>query len=159
MSEMIASVPDMPRGISGLLKLLPTMLFLTGLSACEPSYSVSWSRNFDRPVNVSCISSALKSVAKTVSQDSYVSDGARGFPKGIQVTQFGYPDPQGEGHFDYDIGKIDATHTRVYHSFDKVGNRPSDEYMQKSAALLMRNNERVAAMCDLNFSSSDFKSS
>ena len=156
---MIISVSEMLRGISGILKLLAAMLFLTGLSACEPSYSVSWSRDFDRPIDVSCISGALKSVAETVSQGSYVSDGARGFPKGTKVTQFGYPDPQGEGHFDYDIGKIDASRTRIHHSFDKVGNRPSDEYLQKSTALLMRNNDRVAAMCNLKFLPSDFKMS
>jgi hypothetical protein len=142
---------------SRALKLLLTMLFMIGLSACEPSYSVAWSKNFDKPIQASCIGDALKSLSNTVSQGSYVSDGARGFPKGITVTQFGYPDPHGEGHFDYDIAKIDASRTRISHSFDKVGNRPSDEYLRKSAALLMRNNERVAAMCGLEFSPSDFQ--
>jgi hypothetical protein len=155
---MITSVFEMLR-VSGYLRLMAAMLFLIGLSACEPSYSVSWSKNFDKPIQVVCIRDALKSVAKTVSYGSYVSDGARGFPKGTRVIQLGYPDPHGEGHFNYDIGRIDASRTRVYHSFDKVGNRPSDEYLRKSAALLTRNNRVVSARCGLSFSPGDFKDS
>jgi hypothetical protein len=144
---------------SGYLKLLVTILLWAGLSACEPSYSVSWSKDFEKPIQITCISDALKSVAKNVSHGSYVSDGARGFPRGTRVIQLGYPDPNGGGHFDYDVGRIDAFRTRIYHSFDKVGNRPSVEYLRKSAILLTRNNEAVSAKCGLRFSPSDFRTS
>ncbi|MFA5970375.1 MAG: hypothetical protein WC816_14165 [Sphingomonas sp.] len=156
---MIVSLFKILHGISGTFKLLAGTLLLVGLSACDPSYSVVWSKNFDKPIQVSCISTALQSLAKTVSQGSYVSDGDRGFPRGTIVTQFGYSDPYGEGHFDYDIGKIDAFHTRIHHSFDKVGNRPSDEYLRRSVELLTRNNKAVAAMCGLTFSPDDFQKS
>lgn len=152
---MIAPAFNLLRGISGILRMLAAMLLLIGLSACEPSYSLAWSKEFDKPIQVLCISNALSSLSKNVSQGSYISDGDRGFPKGVRVIQFGYPDPHGDGHFDYDIGKIDASHTRIWHSFDKIGNRPSEQYLKKSAALLMRNNSVVAAKCRLEFTPED----
>lgn len=139
------------------LRFLVPLLLIIGLSACEPSFSLAWSKNFNNSIKDSCIRDALTSVSGKVSQGSYISDGARGFPKGVTVRQFGYSDPHGEGHFDFDIARIDASHTRIYHSFEKLGNRPNDEYIRVSAALLKKNNEKIAAKCDLEFSEADFQ--
>ena len=136
----------------------PVMLMLA-LSACEPSYSLAWAKDFDKPIEISCIRDALKSGSVDITQGTYVSDGARGFPRGANVTQFGYADPSGNGHFDVDIAKLNPSRTRFYHSFEKLGNRPSADDVQRSAALLNANNGRIASKCGLKFSKKDLQES
>lgn len=138
-------------------RLAAAALILLGLSACEPSYSLAWSRSFNREIEVSCIYNALKSISPVVTQGQYVSDGARGFPVGTRVTQFGYADPDGKGHFSYDIARIGQSYTRVYHSYQKLGNLPSEEDARRSSALLAKANSAVARTCNVKFSPSDFQ--
>ena len=140
-----------------ICNLSVTMMLMIALAGCEPSHSLAWARDFDKPVEISCIRDALKSGSVGITEGAYVSDGARGFPRGANVTQFGYADPSGNGHFDLDIAKVGPSRTRLYHSFEKLGNRPSSDDFQRSDTLLKANNERIASQCGLRFLTEDFR--
>jgi hypothetical protein len=155
--NILRALPD-KMAFRSLTFVLPIILAV-GLSACEPSFSIAWSKDFQKPIQISCIRDALTSASTKLTLGTYTSDGARGFPKGITVTQFGYADPYGEGYFNLDIARVSSSRVRFYHSFEKSGNRPSDEYIQKSVVVLNRNNEKIAAECNLEFSPEDFQKS
>ena len=137
--------------------LISSMLFVFFVSSCNPIYAFAWTGDFDHPVDIFCIENSLKKLTKEVYKANYISTGDRGFPKGIEVTQFTYIDPGKQGAFAYDIAQIDLIHTHVYHVFEKTGNRPTDEYVRKSVNLLNYNNDKVASACNLRFSERDFK--
>lgn len=138
-------------------RIIPLLIILFTTPSCEPIYAFAWTRDFDHPVDILCVENSLKSLTADIYKGDYISTGDRGFPKGVKVTQFTYLDPGHKGAFSYDVAKIDLTHTHVYHVFEKTGNRPTDDYVQKSVDLLNYNNNRIANSCNLLFSEKDFE--
>ena len=137
------------------MKRLETALLLVistvALTGCDPGIGVAWQKQFDHPISPSCIEAALKSVSTSVHRRSYVSDGGRGFPKGIKVTQFGYSDPSGAGYYNLDVAPLPGGKTNYWHGWSKIGtNIPADQ-LSRILPLLNKANRAVSASCGLSF--------
>lgn len=130
------------------------LLFLVStvaLTGCDPGVHVAWQKQFDRPISPSCIEAALRSVSGSVERGSYVSDGGRGFPKGVEVTQFGYSDPSGGGYYNLDVAPLPGGKTNYWHGWSRLGtNIPADQ-RARILPLLNKANRAVSALCGLSF--------
>jgi hypothetical protein len=122
-----------------------------GLSACDPEVHIAWQKQFDGKIDPSCISSALKSVSPKVLQNTYISSGDRGFPKGTSVTQFGYPDPVGYGYYNIDVAAVGVGKTSYWHGWSKVGTDIPAGQRMKILPTMSKANRAVAAACELSF--------
>lgn len=123
----------------------------TVLSACDPGVHIAWQKRFGHQVKPSCVASALESVSPQVHRSTYLSAGDRGFPNGVQVTQFGYGDPSGGGDYNIDIATVAVGKTNYWHGWSKLGTSIPPDERAKILPLLYRANRAVAAACGLSF--------
>lgn len=124
------------------------------LGGCDPGVHVGWQKDFDGKVDDQCVERALRSVSPDVKRDTYVSDGARGFPSGTEVTQFYYPDPVTHNGYTLDLALLPNGKTHYVHEWGKLGTDiPADEQAQVMP-LLYRANNAVARLCGLSFAGS-----
>ena len=124
-------------------------LFL--LSSCDPGVDFGYAQDFAQPIDEQCVERALRSVAPEVKRDSYVSEGARGFPRGTEVTQFFYPDPIFYYGYSLDIARLPNGKTHYVHVWSKLGTDVPAEERAKVLLLLNRANSAVARQCGLSF--------
>lgn len=125
------------------------------LGACgDPGAYLRWQKDFDSRLDDHCIERALRSVSPDVTRNTYVSNGARGFPAGTEVTQFYYPDPITFHGYTLDLALLQGGKTHLVHEWSKVGtNIPAQEQAQ-ILPLMNRANEALAQTCDLSFKGS-----
>jgi hypothetical protein len=124
---------------------------LLATSGCEPGVEIAWQKEFDGEIDQSCIESAFKMTGLDFKRRSYVSEGRRGFPEGISVTQYSYSDPTGVGAYNLDIGLLPTNKTAYHHSWGKVGRAIDPQERSKVLGLLNRVNDNVASACGLSF--------
>jgi hypothetical protein len=123
------------------------------LTGCDPGVHVAWEKDFDDVIDPDCVQQALRTVAPDVTRTSYVDDGygARGFGKGIAVTQFNYSDPTLTGSYSLDIARLPNGKTHYWHGWGKLGTDVPDDEQTKVLPLLNRANQAVARRCNLSF--------
>jgi hypothetical protein len=139
------------------LSFVPFSICLVLLSACDPGVHFGWEKDFDGRVEDRCIERALRSVSPGVKRDTYVSAGSRGFPNGIEVTQFYYPDPVNHQAYMLDLALLPNGKTHFVQEFSKLGTDiPADEQAQVSP-LLYRANDAISRLCGLSFAGSQPK--
>lgn len=123
----------------------------------DPGVHLAWEKDFSYPVESDCIEKALQTVAQDVHRSSYVSEGgsfARGFDRGVTVTQFNYSDPSLLGGYSLDVGTLRNGLTHYWHEWGKIGTHISEEEKARVLPLLNRANEAVARRCGLSFGGS-----
>jgi len=133
---------------------LPLALFcvLLTVGGCDRDVDLGWEKDFDGRVDDQCVERALKTVSPNVTRDTYVSEGARGFPSGTEVTHFYYPDPGTHNGYTLDLARLPNGKTHYFHTWGKLGTKiPSDEQAQVEPMLYRRANNAVARLCDLSF--------
>jgi hypothetical protein len=59
-------------------------------------------------------------VSPDVKRTTYVSEGARGFPRGTQVTQFYYPDPITHNGYTLDLALLPNGRTHYVHEWGNL---------------------------------------
>jgi hypothetical protein len=132
------------------LPVLPfSLLFLLG--GCDPGVHVGWEKDFNGKVDERCVQRALTSVSPEVKRSSYVSEGARGFPRGTEVTQFYYPDPVTHNAYTLDLAALPNGKTHYVHEWSKLGTDIPAEEQAQVMPLLQRANGAVARLCGLSF--------
>jgi hypothetical protein len=136
------------------LHLVPISISLVLLAGCDPGVHVGWEKDFDGRVDDVCVEKALKTVSPEVRRSSYVSNGARGFPNGTEVTQFYYPDPVSHNAYALELALLPNGKTHYIHDWSKLGTEiPASEQAQV-LPLLYRANNAVARLCGLSFAGS-----
>jgi hypothetical protein len=135
--------------IRGRLAGLPLLGLL--IMGCDPGVHIAWEKDFDGSIDYDCIESALRSVAPDVTRRTWAGE-ARGFPGGIEVTQFDYRDPAMLGHYSLQVAMIANRKTRYVHEWTKLGTEVPPEEEQQVLPLLNRANAAVARQCGLSFS-------
>jgi hypothetical protein len=121
------------------------------LAGCDPGVHIAWQKQFDRQIDSTCIASALRSVSSSVQRDTYVSEGSRGFPKGTEVTQFGYSDPSDKGYYNLDVATLPGGTSNYWHGWSKLGTEVPTDERARILPLLYKANRAVATMCGLSF--------
>jgi len=122
-----------------------------GLGACDPGVHIAWQKQFNKQVDPTCIASALKSVSFKVDRGTYISGGGRGFPKGTQVTQFGYSAGADRDYYNVDIAPVAGGKTNYWHGWSKIGTSIPPDERARILPPLYRANRAVAAACGLSF--------
>src|SRR4051812_24331679 len=127
------------------------LLLLLLLGSCDPGVHVGWEKDFDGKVDDQCVERALKSASPDVKRDTYVSDGARGFPLRTEATQFYYPDPITHNTYTLDLALLPNGKTHYVHDWGKLGTETPAEERAQVVPLLNRANNAVARQCGLSF--------
>lgn len=138
----------------------PHFLTVSGLlllAACDPGVRIAWEKTFNGPVSMSCVEGTLRAVAPDTSRRNYVSEGERGFPAGVVVTQFSYSNSERLGTYNLDIAKLPDGATHYYHEWAKLGTRIEETDRLKAVPLLNLANSEISQRCGLSFSGSELK--
>src|SRR5438309_785354 len=144
------------------MRICRTLVFcLTAgfLASCDPGVHFAWEKDFDQPIDATCVQSALRTVVPDVTRTTWVDvqKAARGFPRGTEVTQFNYSDPSFIGGYQLNIARLPNGKTHYDNEWGKLGTDiPSDE-ISKILPLLNRANNAVAKMCNLSFEGAEPK--
>lgn len=129
-----------------------------GLFSCDPGVHVAYRKDFDQPIDPTCIEQALRTVSDQVRRVSYVSDGfdTREFGRGTEVIQFLYPDPINAGeYYTLDVAALRNGKTGYYHGWGTLGTDIAPDLQAKVLPLLKRANEAVAKRCGLSFAGTE----
>ena len=133
------------------ITVFPLSVAAIALGGCDPGVNIAWQKQFDKQIDPSCIASALRAVSSSVHRDTYISGGDRGFPKGTEVTQFGYSDPAGRGYYNLDVALVAGGKTNYWHGWSKLGTDVPTKERARVLPLLFKANRAVASMCGLSF--------
>ena len=121
----------------------------TLLSGCEPERGMRGHRDFDVPVDVGCIDSALRSEFGQIERWDYVSDGFE-FPDRTQVAQLAYYQSSDQlGWATLKIGRIGAE-TRIVHDFTGAGAELPQDIFPPAVDAMNRANAVIEKACGLS---------
>jgi hypothetical protein len=127
------------------------------LGGCDPGVHLGWQKDFDGKIDDQCIERALRSVSPDVKRGTYISEGAQGFPRGTEVTQFSYPDYVTYYSYDLELALLPNGKTHLVHEWRKLGTDiPADE-QAKVLPVLHEANEAIAELCGVSFAGSQPK--
>ena len=130
---------------------LAAAVLLFSLTSCDPGVHIAYEKQFDQAIDPACVEQALKTVSDQVTRGRYTSEGDRGFAKGIDVTQFNYPDPSASGDYGLEVARLPNGKTNYVHEWGKLGTDIPKEERAKILPLLYRANAAVARRCHLSF--------
>lgn len=126
------------------------------LCGCEPLRGVVSERDFQTPVDIGCVDTALRQAFGKIERWDYVDDGST-FPKGTNVAQFAYYKTEDSaGWATLDIGRVNDK-TRVTHSFTGIGAELPQETFPPAMRAMRKADQVLKAVCNVDLSGMELK--